>query len=62
VEEACVKGWPDHYDRFHSQAHQQKFAEEVGAGRSRGEDRYQTWRKVAKVEENCFDYVQKTAI
>lgn len=42
MEEACAKGWPDHYDRFRSQAHQQRLAEVVGAEHLSGEGRYQT--------------------
>jgi hypothetical protein len=54
VEEACVMDWPDHYDRFRSQALRQRPVGEAGAGRSKGEDRYQTWRMMAKVGEICF--------
>lgn len=59
MEEACAKGLPDHCDRFRTQAHRQLFAEEVGADRSKGEDRYQTWCKMAKVEEIGFVTEQK---
>jgi hypothetical protein len=59
VEEACAMGWPGHYDRFRSQVLLQRPAEEAGAGRSKGEDRYQTWRRMAKVEEICFLVAQK---
>lgn len=54
-------GWPDHYDRFRSQVLLQTPAEEAGAGRLKGEDRYQTWRRMAKIEENLFPGCAKKA-
>ena len=42
VVEACEKGWPDRCGRSRSQAHPQRLVGEVGAERSKGEDRYQT--------------------
>ena len=52
-------GWLGHYARFRSRVLLQRPAEEVGAGRSKGEDRYQTWGRMAKVEEICFLVAQK---
>ena len=63
MEEACGRGWLDHYDRFRSQVHLQK-SEEVGAGRSKEAGRYQTWRKMATIEDvEVFDfYAERTTI
>jgi hypothetical protein len=49
VVEACGKGCFDHYDRSRSQAHRQSSAGVVGAGRSKGEGRYQPSQKRVEI-------------